>query len=166
MPESHKWAELLTRNVVGARCCRDVALLPRAMQRAKESKLMQLFTRPLAAAVLMLTWHLGVPAANAQAEAPAPGATDQKPDISEQKLDAMAAALEQVATVKDSYQQQIAAAPPPDKERIAAEAKNALVKAVTDQGLSVEEYTSILVVAQNDPQVREKILQRLRPTAK
>ena len=127
---------------------------------------MQLITRPLAAAVLLLAWHLGVPAANAQAEAPSPGATEQKLDLSDKKLDAMAAALEQVATVKDSYQQQIAAAPPAEKERIASEAKTALVKAVTDQGLSVEEYTSILVVAQNDPDVREKILQRLRPTAK
>jgi hypothetical protein len=38
------------------------------------------------------------------------------------------------------------------------------VKAVTDQGLSVEEYTSIMVVAQNDPMVRQKILQRLKPS--
>ena len=79
---------------------------------------MQLITRPLAAAVLMLAWHLGVPAANAQAEAPSPGATEQKLDISDKKLDAMAAALEQVATVKDSYQQQIAAAPPPTRSAL------------------------------------------------
>jgi hypothetical protein len=126
---------------------------------------MQLLTRPLAAAIVAATCSLGIPAANAQTEAP-PTAPGQKSDISEQKLDAMAAALEQVATVKDSYQQRFAAAPPADKERIAEEAKTALKKAVTDQGLSVEEYSSILVVAQNDPQVREKILQRLRPNAK
>jgi uncharacterized protein DUF4168 len=45
------------------------------------------------------------------------------------------------------------------------EAVNALAKAVTDQGLSVEEYDSILEVAQNDPDVREKIRQRIRPSA-
>jgi hypothetical protein len=39
-------------------------------------------------------------------------------------------------------------------------------KAITDQGLSVEEYDSILEVAQNDPEVREKIRQRIRPSAK
>ena len=33
-----------------------------------------------------------------------------------------------------------------------------------DQGLSVEEYDSILEVAQNDPDVREKIRQRIRPS--
>jgi hypothetical protein len=32
--------------------------------------------------------------------------------------------------------------------------------------LSVEEYTSILVVAQNDPVVREKIVQRIRSSPK
>ena len=40
------------------------------------------------------------------------------------------------------------------------------MKAITDQGLSVEEYTLILVVAQNDPVVREKILQRIGPSPK
>ena len=36
----------------------------------------------------------------------------------------------------------------------------------SDQGLSLEEYDSILEVAQNDPEVREKIRQRIRPSAK
>ena len=45
-----------------------------------------------------------------------------------------------------------------------AEANDALEKAVTDQGLSVEEYSSILEVAKNDPEVRGKIIQRIRPS--
>ena len=36
----------------------------------------------------------------------------------------------------------------------------------SDQGLSLEEYDSIPEVAQNDPEVREKIRQRIRPSAK
>ena len=40
------------------------------------------------------------------------------------------------------------------------------MKAVTDQGLSVEEYNSILVVAQNNPEVRKKIVERMRPPPK
>src|SRR5262245_5898317 len=60
------------------------------------------------------------------------------------------------ASLKQDYQQRIAAAAPSDKERILNEAINALTKAVTDQGLSVEEYDSILEVAQNDPDVLEK----------
>ena len=127
---------------------------------------MQLLMRPLAAVVLTAAWLLSVPAASAQAEFPSPGPSDQTSNIPDQKLDATAAALEQVASVREDYQQRIEGVPPSDMQSIADEAKNALVKAITDQGLSIEEYTSILVVAQSDPVVREKILQRIRPSAK
>ena len=80
--------------------------------------------------------------------------------------DAAAAAIMRVAALKQDFQQRITAAPAGDKERLASEAMTALTKAVTDQGLSVQEYTSILEVAQSNPEVREKIRQRLRPSAK
>ena len=64
--------------------------------------------------------------------------------------------------VKDDYEQRIAQASESDRSRLADEGKQALTKAVTDQGLSVEEYTAILQVAQNDPATRDKILQRLK----
>jgi len=94
-------------------------------------------------------------------QSPSPGATDQPSNIPDQKLDAAAAAVQRVTSVKKDYQQRITTAAPADKERIVNEANSALVKAVTDQGLSVEEYNSILEVAQNDPGVRAKIRQRM-----
>ncbi|HEX2352571.1 MAG TPA: DUF4168 domain-containing protein [Xanthobacteraceae bacterium] len=131
-------------------------------QRAKEGKSMQIFTRSTAAVLLIAGGLLGIPAANAQVQPPAPGASDKSANIPDQKLDAAAAAIERVASLKQDYQQRIAAAAPADKERILNEAVGALKKAVNDQGLSVEEYDSILEVAQNDPEVREKIRQRIR----
>lgn len=124
--------------------------------------------RSPAVAALAAAWLFSVPAANAQvqsppAQSPSPGASAPTPNLSDQKLDAAAAAVLRVATIKQDYQQRIAAAPPSDKERIAEEAIGALAKAVTDQGLSVDEYTSILEVAQANPEVREKIRQRIRP---
>ena len=104
---------------------------------------MRLPMRSLAGGVTTAVWLLSVPAANAAA-----------------------AALEQVANVREDYQQRIEAAAPSDRQGIADEAKHALVKTITNHGLSIEEYTSILVVAQNDPVVREKILQRISPSAK
>jgi predicted TIM-barrel fold metal-dependent hydrolase len=133
---------------------------------------MQIFTRCAAAMVLIAAGLLLVPAANAEvqspspgAQSPSPGATDQPSNIPDQKIDAAAAAIQQVASVKQDYKQRIAAAAPADKERILNEAIGALEKAVTDQGLSVEEYDSILKVAENDPKVLEKIRQRLRAPA-
>jgi hypothetical protein len=91
----------------------------------------------------------------------APGAASPS-NISDAKLDAAAAAVKSVSTVKDDYEQRIARAPEKDRERLATEATQALSKAVTDNGLSVDEYTAILEVAQNDPTIRDKILQRLK----
>src|SRR5262249_29819687 len=105
--------------------------------------------------------YICAPAVNAQVQSPSPGATDQPSNIPDQKLDAAAAAVQRVTSVKKDYQQRITTAAPADKERIVNEANSALVKAVTDQGLSVEEYNSILEVAQNDPGVRAKIRQRM-----
>jgi signal transduction histidine kinase len=121
---------------------------------------------PLAATALTAAWLFSGPIANAQTQSPSLGLSEQTPkNIPDQKLDAAAAALEQVASVKEDYQRRIKAADPSERNRIAEEAHDALVKAVTDRGLSVEEYASILQVAENDPDVRQKILQRIHPPA-
>ena len=83
-------------------------------------------------------------------------------DISEQKLDAAAKAVKNVSTIRDSYEQKLIKAPADQKAKLADEASDAMAKAVKDQGLSVEEYTNIIEVAQNDPTVRNKLLQRLK----
>lgn len=93
--------------------------------------------------------------------APAPDRPGQSVNIPDQKLDQAALALQKVVDLKRDYEQRIEAASEPDKQTIVDEAKNALAKAVTDQGLSIEEYTAIIVIAQRDPAVREKILSRL-----
>ena len=116
----------------------------------------------LAAAGLLLA-----PAVSAQAQAPSAPSTTKpaKPaptDISEKKLDAAAAAVKNVSTIRENYEQKLIKAPADQKAKLADEASDAMAKAVTDQGLSVEEYTSIIEVAQNDPAVRNKLLQRLK----
>jgi hypothetical protein len=130
---------------------------------------MRRLMRSPAVTALAATWIFSVPPANAQvqspAQSPSPEASNPAANISEQKLDATAAAVERVASIKQDYQQRIATAPPGDKERIAEEAISELSKAVTDQGLTVAEYTSILEVAQANPDVRQKIRERL-PSAK
>jgi hypothetical protein len=84
-----------------------------------------------------------------------------------QKLSAVAAALERVASLQQDYRQRIAETEAPaDKERIVAEANVELTKAVTEQGLSVEEYTSILNVARDDAEIRGKILQHIHRSDK
>ena len=132
---------------------------------------MQVSTRilPLLATVLMTADYFLVPTKIALAQASPgnaqPSQNQPSQDIPDQKLDAVASALQHVMVLQQDYQQRISAAAPADKQRIAEEANGALVKAVTDQGLTVPEYNSILEVAQNDSSVRDKLLRRVQPPA-
>jgi uncharacterized protein DUF4168 len=108
------------------------------------------------------------PAATAQQQSPAapsptaPAPTTAPATISDNKLDATAAAVKKVTALRDTYEQKLAQAPAAEKQRLAGEATDAMEKAVTEQGLSIEEYTAILKVAQNDPVVRGKLIQRMK----
>jgi hypothetical protein len=125
---------------------------------------LQLSTGACVAAALLVF----APAAGAQTQqsqspqlqSPAPGASDHA-SITDQKLDQVAAAVKNVADLKTKYRQRLANAAPAEQSQIANEAQNAITKAVTDQGLSVEDYQSVLEVAQADPDLRAKIIERI-----
>ena len=93
---------------------------------------MRLFTRSLAAAILTAGCYLSIPTVNVLAQAPSQGPSISARDLSDQKLKAVAAALERVASLRKDYGQRIAEAEAPaEKERIVAEANKELPKAVT-----------------------------------
>jgi predicted ATPase with chaperone activity len=148
---------------------RFLCLISEAQQRMKE-KYMQIISRSwmtLAGAVLSVAWLAFAPSVNAQTQTPGGQSKSneqiQSTAIPDQKLDATAVAIERVTSLKRDYQERLNSAADADQQKIAAEASDALSKAVTEQGLSVEEFNSIIRVAQNDPDVREKILQRIKP---
>ena len=134
--------------------------------------------QPLAAAALIVSGLIMTPAANAQISTPQARPEQQSPQaqppqaqspqaqspsmtISDEKLNAAAAAIGRVTSIRQSYEPKIAAAPPANKQHMTEEANDAMKKAVTDQGLSVDEYNSIIRTAQNDPSVRQKLSQRI-----
>ena len=128
---------------------------------------MRLFTRSLAAAILTAGCYLSITTVNLRAQSPPPGPSTSAQDLSDQKLSAVAAAIERVASLQKDYRQRIAEAEAPaEKERIVAEAHNEFTKAVTEQGLSVEEYTSILDAARDNPEIRDRLFQHVRPSDK
>ena len=129
--------------------------------------------QPLAAAALIVSGLIMTPAANAQMSTPQvrpeqqspqaqpPQAQSTSPTISDEKLNAAAVAIGRVTSIRQSYEPKIAAAPPANKQHMTEEANDAMKKAVADQGLSVDEYNSIIRTAQNDPSVRQKLTQRI-----
>jgi hypothetical protein len=128
---------------------------------------MRLFTRSLVAAILTAGCYLSIPTVNVLAQAPSQGPSISARDLSDQKLNVVATALQRVASLRKDYGQRIAEAEAPaEKERIVAEANKELTKAVTEQGLSVDEYASILDAARDNPEVREKLFQHVRPSDK
>jgi hypothetical protein len=68
------------------------------------------------------------------------------------------AALRDVAQVQDKYRGQIETAPPAQKQTLSAQANAEAVQAIQSHGLSVEQYTSVIRTAQNDPQVKQRLL--------
>ena len=120
----------------------------------------------LTAAVIVLGSTSALYAQGGQPDSSAPGGAQPSPAISEQKLDQAAAALQRVAKLQQQYREKLAATPgASEQQQIIAQADAELTKAVTDQGLSVEEYAAIIQVAQNDPGVRGKLLQRIDPAS-
>ena len=123
---------------------------------------MQSSTR-LSILVFATSWLALAPTVNAQNRfEPTPGPSSPSATIPDNKLDAAAAAVQSMSMVRQDYERRIAQAPDSEKSRLAEEGKQALTKAVTDQGLSVAEYTAIIQVAENNPAVREKIRQRIK----
>jgi hypothetical protein len=68
------------------------------------------------------------------------------------------AALHDVALVQEKYQGKIDSAPPAQKQTLSAQANAEAVQAIQSRGLSVQEYTNVVRVAQNDPKVKQQLL--------
>ena len=121
------------------------------------------------AAVLGVASIAALSPATAQQQAPGqqqvPEKIQPQANIDEGKLDAAGTALGRVTAVRLAYQQKIATAPETDKNRLAGEASDAMKKVVADTGLSVEEYNSIIKTAQDDPGLRQQLVERAQRSA-
>jgi len=121
----------------------------------------------LAAAGLLLVPGVSTPATArdnstlAQSVISPPERAPAPANIPDDKIDAVAGAVKSVSAVMETYDQKVARAPAADKQRLIDEADDAMTKAVAKHGLSVEEYTAIIRVAEKDPVVRDKLLRRM-----
>jgi len=99
------------------------------------------------AAIALLGSCLALSQAFGQAQPPASNAPSASPAaISDQKIKAAASAIPQVEGIRQNYQQQIAKAPDGDKPRLENQAGDEMKKAITDQGLSIADYNSVLAM--------------------
>jgi Domain of unknown function (DUF4168) len=122
------------------------------------------FAAAVAAAALLAPFAAG---AQTSGSSPAPSATAPatagQAKVSDQQITQAANAMQKVMTLRQAYSQRMAQAAPADRGRVEQEGETAMKQAVTDQGLSVQQYNTILQTAQNDPSVRQKLLSRVPP---
>jgi hypothetical protein len=127
---------------------------------------MSSFANYCAAAVavggLMLMPSVQAQTGTPPARSTTPDATTKSRSPSDAQLDKAATAAKKVASLQDTYEQKLAQAPVNEKKQIVDEADNAMVKAVTDEGLSVDEFKTIMQLAQEDAVVRNKLIERLK----
>ncbi|MBP2234300.1 hypothetical protein J2Z31_000790 [Sinorhizobium kostiense] len=105
--------------------------------------------------------------AQAQEAQPAQGQTGtQTAPISDEKLEAFAVAYLEVDKVRQEYSTKIGAtSDAAAKEKLQTEASQQMVKAVEASPISVQEYTTILTAAQNDPALAKKVQEKLQNPA-
>ena len=123
-----------------------------------------------ATAIAFVSFAAAAPAALAQdAQQQAPGVTAPAPatNLDEGKLKSFAVAYLQVDEIKKQYEPQIQQAKSDtEKEKIRTEASQKMVEAVNAvDGMTVQEYSSILASAQADPGLAQKLTNEINKTA-
>jgi hypothetical protein len=82
--------------------------------------------------------------------------------IPDQTIRKAGAALHDVAQLQQKYQGQMDNASPDEKKGLSEQANAEAVQAIQSHGISVQEYSSVVHTAQNDPQVKQRLLAAAR----
>jgi predicted RNA-binding protein (virulence factor B family) len=96
----------------------------------------------------------------AQDEQQQPAQPAIQPD--EQQLDSFVVATVRIIGIQQQAQQQMQAAKPEQQEQVRAQALQAIVAAVENEGLSVDEYNGIVQHVENDPELGQTVQQRIQ----
>lgn len=116
----------------------------------------------IAGAALALSCAFGAPVL-AQSAAPTPTQTLEADDINADQIDAFALAYIAVTDLRAQYAAELRATEnAEDRQAIVDEANAEITGAVEEvEGIDVETYEAIVAVAQNDPELVERINARL-----
>ena len=68
------------------------------------------------------------------------------------------AALRDVAKLQQKYQGQMESASPTQKQGLSEKANAEAVQAIQSHGLSIQEYSTVVRTAQNNPQIKQRLL--------
>jgi Domain of unknown function (DUF4168) len=117
-------------------------------------------SQPVALTVFLLM-AAALPAAAQQAPATPrpPAAPSQQGQMSDAMVTKVGTALRHVAMIRQEYSQRAQGTSSPQQQQaLSDQAKNEMVKAIGDQGLSVQQYQQAIQMAQNDDTLKRRLL--------
>ncbi len=83
--------------------------------------------------------------------------------VPDEMVEKVGAAVGQVAMIRQEYTERVQTAESDDeKERLAEKAQQAAVKAIGDQGLSVNDYNEVVTAAEGNPELEDRLLTAAR----
>jgi Domain of unknown function (DUF4168) len=82
----------------------------------------------------------------------------QSSQIPDQTIGKAGAALHDVAKLQQKYQGEMDTASPQQKQGLSEQANAEAVQAIQARGLTVQEYSNVMHTAQNDPEVKQRLL--------
>ncbi len=86
-------------------------------------------------------------------------------EISGNILEPFAGAYKEVSEIHSSYEQRIVKAlDPAQADALQQEANQKMTQAVTDRGMTIEDYNTLFQTIQNDPALKEKFMTVLNQT--
>jgi hypothetical protein len=94
-----------------------------------------------------------------QPESNATSGTTPNATVPDETVARTGAALKLVTEIKKVYTPKVEAAPTPDERaRLSNQATDAARKAISDQGLTIDQYNNVMELAQADPAMRERLI--------
>lgn len=84
-------------------------------------------------------------------------------DISDEIVTKVGKAIGQITAIRQAFKADMAAAETDDEQRdLAQRVELQAVTAVSDQGLSIEQYNDVVTAAEDDPDLEERLLTAAR----
>jgi hypothetical protein len=106
----------------------------------------------------LLATVMALPAA-AQQPRGAPSGAVSGANIPDATVNKVGAALRQVTQIEQTYSQRLQSAnTPAQKQDISKQANGAAVTAITEQGLTIDQYTQVIQAAQSDPALKQRVV--------
>jgi hypothetical protein len=98
-------------------------------------------------------------AQQAPATPKSPGASSQQGQMSETMVTKVGTALRHVAMIRQEYSQRAQSTNSPQQQQaLSDQARTEMVKAIGDQGLSVQQYQQTIQMAQNNDTLKRRLL--------